>query len=350
MSKQFYDDQTLTQYLLGSLSEAETERLDELSLTDDEVAEALRVVEQDLVDAYVQDELSEAARARFKSHYLASALRRDKAAFAQAFQAHAENSLAARRAAEAQTGAAAKAAPKRKDQSWFSTWRGFNASRPAWQWGAAVAASALLVAGGWLMFERARPRQQTAQAQTQSAAPVRRGEESSKESENQPADPAQSAEERARAEREPLLAQEQAQREQQRKADEQRTAEQLLAASQQRSAAGASRIASFVLAPQMRGASRTQTISIPPQATRAAVRLNLEPNEFSTYRVALLDEAGGQTLWRSSPLKARASGDNQVLNLSLRARLLKPQTLYVLRVTGGTAEIVDDYPFRVVRY
>ena len=99
----------------------------------------------------------------------------------------------------------------------------------------------------------------------------------------------------------------------------------------------------------MRGASQARTISIPSQTAYVAVRLNLEPNEFSTYHVALLDEAGGQTLWRSSRLKARAAGGGQVLNLSFRARLLRPQTRYVLRVTGGAAEIVDDYPFRVVR-
>src|SRR5947209_1404668 len=346
MSKQLYDDQTLTQYLLDSLSEAETERLDELSLTDGEIAEALQFVEQDLVDAYVQDELTEATRAQFKSHYLASPLRREKVAFAQAFHAHAEKSQAAQQAAEAQTEAAAEVAPERKGQSWFSAWRGFNASRPAWAWGAAVAALALLVAGSWLTFERVRPRQQT--AQTQRDATRQREQESQKESENQPTAPAQSAEERTRAERE-RLAQEQAQREQQRTAEQPRAAEQQRAASQPQSPSDASRLAFFVFAPQMRGASQARTISIPSQTAYVAVRLNLEPNEFSTYHVALLDEAGGQTLWRSSRLKARAAGGGHVLNLSFRARLLRPQTRYVLRVTGGAAEIVDDYPFRVVR-
>ena len=104
-----------------------------------------------------------------------------------------------------------------------------------------------------------------------------------------------------------------------------------------------------MLVPQMRGASQTQTISIPSQTAYVAMRLNLEPNEFSTYRVALLDETDDQTLWHSSQLKAHAAGGDQVLNLSFRARLLKPQTRYVLRVTGGATEIVDDYPFRVVK-
>jgi adenylate kinase family enzyme len=347
MSKQLYDDQTLTQYLLGALSEAETERVDELSLTDDEVAEALQMVEQDLVDAYVQDELTAAAHAQFKSYYLASPRRREKVAFAQAFQAQALKSPAPQ-ASGAQTEVVAEIAPQRKSRSWFSVWRGFNASRPAWQWGAAVAALALLIAGSWLLFEHMRPRQQTAQTQTPRAAPEQREQDLQKELENRQTASAQSAEERARVERE-RLAQERTQHEQQRTADEQPAAAQQRAARQQQSSSSASRVAFFVLVPQMRGASQTQTISIPSQTAYVAMRLNLEPNEFSTYRVDLLDETGGQTLWRSSQLKAHAAGGGQVLNLSFRARLLKPQTRYVLRVTGGATEIVDDYPFRVVK-
>jgi hypothetical protein len=343
MSIQLYDDQTLTQYLLGALPEAETERLDELSLTDDEIAEALQVAEQDLVDAYVQDELPAAARAQFKSHYLASPRRREKVAFAQAFQAQAVKSPATQSRAQAET--SAEVAQNRKGRSWFSIWRGFNASSPAWQWGAAGAALALLITGSWLMLKRVLPRQQTAQTQTQRAAPGQHEQEAQKEPERQPTARVQSAEERARAEHE-RLAQERAQR----AADEQRAADQQRVARQQQSQSSAGSIAFFVLTPQMRGASQTQTLSIPSQTAYVAVRLNLEPNEFSTYRVALLDETGGQTLWRSSQLKARAAGGgNQVLNLSFRARLLKPQTRYVLRVTGGAAEIVDDYSFRVVK-
>ncbi|MFN2493080.1 MAG: hypothetical protein ABR501_09385, partial [Pyrinomonadaceae bacterium] len=78
MSKQAYDDQTVTQYLLGSLPEAEAERFDELSFTDDEFADALMAAEKDLVDAYVQGELTGAELEQFKSHYLASPLRREQ--------------------------------------------------------------------------------------------------------------------------------------------------------------------------------------------------------------------------------------------------------------------------------
>jgi DNA polymerase III gamma/tau subunit len=364
MSELLNDHQKLTQYLLGSLPAAEAERLDELSVTDDEVAEALRSVENDLIDAYVQDELDAEARAQFKTHYLASATRRGRVAFAQDFQAHAEEILARQTTkAHVETPAetATEVAPRRERRGWFSVWRGINLSRPAWQWGAAVAALALLIVGGWLVFDDARLRQQSAQTEA-SAERERQAREAQKESENQRATDAQLADERARAERE-RLAQEQSQREQERLAEQQRIAEQQHAAEQQRTAeqqraaaqnsssprAGAGSVASFILAPQLRGGGQTQSISIPSNADHVSMRLRLEPNESTAYRVALLDEAGAQTLWRSNRLTARAAGDDKVLNFNLRAQLLKPQTSYVLRVTNEAGEIVDDYPFRVVK-
>jgi len=65
MPKQPVDEQVITDYLLGALPEAETERLDELSLTDDDFIRRLKVAENDLVDAYVKGELSGGALAQF---------------------------------------------------------------------------------------------------------------------------------------------------------------------------------------------------------------------------------------------------------------------------------------------
>jgi hypothetical protein len=354
MSKQLNDAQTLTQYLLGALPATETERLDELSVTDDELAEALRSVENDLIDAYVQDELDESARAQFKVHYLASATRRERVAFAQSFQAHAGKSLTLQATqaqveipAEARTQTRTEVASERKRSGGFSVRRGFNLSRPAWQWGAVFAALALLIVGGWLVFDNARLRQQSAQTEAR-AERERQAREAQQESENQRATAAQPADERARAERE-RLAQEQAQREQQRLAEQQHTAEQQRAAAQNSSSSGAGSIASFILAPQVRGANQIQTISLPPKTDHVVVRLRLEPNEFTTYRVTLLDESGAQILWRSSQLKARAAASDKILDLNFNARLLKPQTVYVLRVTNDAGEIIDDYSLRVVK-
>lgn len=353
MSKRFDDAQTLTRYLLGSLPAAETERLDELSVTDDEVAEALRLVENDLIDAYVQGELDEASRAQFKTHYLASALRRERVAFAQAFQTRAAQGLAlqatpalAETTNEART-EAAEAVPLEKGRNIFSAGRDF-VSRPAWAWAAVLSALALLVIGAWSIFDNTRRRQPLAQTETQRNAPEQQAPEAQKQSAEQRAAAAQPSDEHTRNERE-SSAQEQTQSDQQHLAEQQRTAEQQRAGAQKSSPARGSTIASFILAPQVRGASATQSVSLPDKTDQVFMRLRLEPNVSSAYRVALLDEAGAHSLWQSGRLKAHGAADSKTLSLNFRARLLKPQTAYVLRVTSDEGEIVDDYPFRVVK-
>ena len=75
----------MIQYLLGTLPEAETERFDALSVADPEFANELTAIEKNLVDAYVEGELTGPTLERFESHYLASPLRREKVEFARAF-------------------------------------------------------------------------------------------------------------------------------------------------------------------------------------------------------------------------------------------------------------------------
>ncbi len=77
------DEQLMTAFLLGNLPEEEIERLDEMSLTDDDFANRLQAVENDLVDAYVKGELSGTSLTQFKSNYLRSSKRREKVEFAE---------------------------------------------------------------------------------------------------------------------------------------------------------------------------------------------------------------------------------------------------------------------------
>jgi hypothetical protein len=77
------DDQILVRYLLGSLPEDETERLDELSVADDDFVWRLRAAENDLVDSYLRNELSGDTLERFRAFYLSSTHRREKVKFAE---------------------------------------------------------------------------------------------------------------------------------------------------------------------------------------------------------------------------------------------------------------------------
>ena len=78
--------QTIRDYLLGQLPESETERLDELSITDDECAERIRAVEHDLVDEFARGELQGVVLEQFRSRYLTTPRRRDATRFAEALQ------------------------------------------------------------------------------------------------------------------------------------------------------------------------------------------------------------------------------------------------------------------------
>ena len=92
MTTETYSVQTIRDYLLGQLPESETERLDELSITDDECAERIRAVEHDLVDAFARGELQGVVLEQFRSRYLTTPRRRDATRFAEALQSLDESS------------------------------------------------------------------------------------------------------------------------------------------------------------------------------------------------------------------------------------------------------------------
>src|SRR5688500_5080039 len=92
MTTETYSVQTIRDYLLGQLPESETERLDELTITDDQCAERVRAVEHDLVDAFARGELAGVGLEQFRSRYLTTPQRRDTTRFAEALQSLDENS------------------------------------------------------------------------------------------------------------------------------------------------------------------------------------------------------------------------------------------------------------------
>jgi hypothetical protein len=324
MSDPNYNEQIITRYLLGTLSEVETERLDELSITDDEFAGTLNIAEKELVDAYVQGELSEADLARFKSHYLASPLRRDRVDFAKAFQVFGERSAGPSVVPlERRASSATKA-------GWFSGL--FTSSRPVMQWGMALVALIFVVAGALLLFQNIRLRQQINQTQARHNELQQREQDLQKQIENQRTATAVAEQElaRVREERERL--------EKQLRSRKSELPEQA--------------IASIILTPQLRGTGQMKLVTLPPGSERVAMELQLEPNDYSTYSVALIDQSGGQVLWRSGRTKAAGTSGRKSLSVGFRAALLRAGT-YRMQVSGvssaGASEVVGEYPFRVSR-
>jgi hypothetical protein len=332
MAGHTYDDKLLTDYLLGSLSVEETEQLDQLSFTDDELAARLQVVEDDLVDAYAKGELSAQTLERFKSYYLASPKRREKVAFAKGFQNFLDRSVI-------------QEEPQRRDSSETSGIKGPSSPRsfpyrylfipsPTLQWGLAAAALIAIVVGGWMVVENQRLQNRMAQAQAEREELQKREQELETQLANQRSSDSEKERELASLR------------------------EQIARLEQQLTEPGAKpqtdtepNIVAFTLAPQMRGAGQITRISVPADADLVALQLELEPNDFTSYRAELRASPGGN-LWRSGRLRAKARGDGKAIDLRLRAALLKPQ-VYNLEVYGisptGAAEIISSYPFRVDR-
>ncbi len=73
----------LRRYLLGSLSEGEREEMERVHTTNDAHSEALQSAENDLIDAYVCQELSAEQRLQFESHFLDSPERRTRVEIAR---------------------------------------------------------------------------------------------------------------------------------------------------------------------------------------------------------------------------------------------------------------------------
>ncbi len=143
------DEQLIIDYLLGSLSESETERLDEMCITDEKFAGQVDAVENDLVDSFVRSELSEEMLAKFQFHYLASPRRRENVAYAKAFINAVDNSSMVR---------AARMSARKS---------GFFASLLIPQWGLAAAGLLLVIAACYFWFENNRLQNQIAQMKLQ---------------------------------------------------------------------------------------------------------------------------------------------------------------------------------------
>ncbi|HWN10509.1 MAG TPA: hypothetical protein VNO50_14795 [Pyrinomonadaceae bacterium] len=332
MNEQTYNPELITQYLLGSLSEAESDRFDELSIADDRFAELLKAAENDLVDAFARGELTGTELAQFESHYLASSLRREKAEFADGFH---EWSLAA---SNAQAEIEAKERAKDSSASWrFSV---FGMRRPVWQWGLSFATLALLITGGLIVVQNMRAPRQIAQTEGGRDSSGKRTEQPEDDSSGQPPKSVDQDLVRERAERERL--------EQERRREQERLTEQERGTKEPPRGV----IIAFILTPQMRNAGQVSELSIPPDKNRVVMHLQLEPNEFRAYRVYLLDSSGGITLWQSGTLRPKTTETTRTLEVGLRSAILKPQT-YILRVkgvsAGGSVETVGDYPFKIAK-
>ena len=313
------DDRLLTQYLFRSLSEQETERLDELSVVDEDFAARLNTVENDLVDAYVRGELPAEEARRFQSSYLSSPRRREKVRFAATLVSFEQRAANRPMVAQLEAGRAEKkreGTGKRVFGNWFGTSRRASTLVAA-QWGLTGAALLLLVAGGYLLNSNRGLRQEVKKADTDRAALVQQLEQLQHQSAIRTA---ATPTNQGTRDRSPL-------------------------------ALDHLGVAAFMLSPSLRGAAALPTVSWSANTDLVVLLLELESSEFSNYRVTIQDSSSRRMAWQDDAVKPVSEADRPVLSIAFPPSVLKSGN-YVVQIEGvrtnGATELVSSYPFRGV--
>lgn len=327
------NDLLLMRYLLGTLPPGEAERLDELSITDDEFAFRLSAAENDLVDSYVRGDLPTESADQFESAYLATSQRRQKLKFAQALftfqqkaslqrvaaQQTSEKIISQKAAAVGRTTFEPEMRPEKKRQA---SWTLFSMPRLIPQWGFAGAAFLFLIAGSYLFISNQQLKEQVRRSESERAG----------------------------------LAQHEQQLQHQLESQTASSTANSSPASQPQSNQPADgiehlKIAAFVLAPSLRGNAPPPVVAVGRDTELVILKLELEATDFPQYQVAVEDSATRQTVYSSADLKSLAEGEKQTVSFAFRKNLLKPKN-YLVQVNGitasGTAEPISSYPFKAV--
>src|ERR1044072_1838145 len=84
----------LRQYLLGDLTEEARRRVEQRLLTEPDFLEELLAGEEELIDDYVGNELSDDERLKFERHFLCTKERRQQLSFARALSRYVSESEA----------------------------------------------------------------------------------------------------------------------------------------------------------------------------------------------------------------------------------------------------------------
>jgi hypothetical protein len=307
-----HDNEELVRYLLGLLPDEVIERIDEASISDDEVAARLRIVETDLIDSYVRGQLTGARLERFESYYLLSPRRRESVRMAAGFVRVVDRSVA---------------------RTQRVTWKDRIPGRTSLARIVAAAALVIIVCG-LIQFQAARTRHELTLATSENGAVEARLQRT-----GGPTVGAATARELGRA----------------RSSAAASALSPSAPASESpdgKRAPSPSEIVAVVLLPPTRAATPIPTLAIPPGADRVRFDLRLESNDFPSYRVALKHPATSHIPWRSDWIVSRPSADQASVSVVVPAKLLKPQH-YSLDLTGrdagGRAEVIGSYTVRVVQ-
>ncbi len=307
------DEILIRRYLLGLISEAELENVESRVMTDDGFFQQINLVEDELIDEYLDGDLSSKDCRAFEDIFLRAPERQNKLRFARALHTYAAN--AARSAASEPQ---AQAVPW-----WQPVLALLTPPRNVLAFSLATAVVAILVGGPWAYLRIAGLEQRIAALQ------VSRQEE---------------------AVRSLSLYQSQQVRTEQITTQLRRAQEELSAAQSGGARLSGPRVAlsntlSVLLIPGMtRSGGSGQRLEIPKNAAIVRVTLDLPENRFEAYTAVVLGD--GQEILARKNLKASEKPDRITLRFDLPASDLSSGD-YEIRLFG--ANQTDQFETYVLR-
>lgn len=306
-------------YLLGKLSDSEAARLEERYFADDAVFDDIEIAEDELIDAYVRDQLSAEDRKQFELKLLSSKRIAERVEFARLLST---------------SGFALPADDEPEKAGWWASL--FNAS---WVPNSAVSGA---LAGVLLLIVLGIPG---------SIAWMRLRNES-KRLDN----------ERAAIEQQKRLLDHEADRQsrltndlkntneqQERREQEWQAREEQLA--KQTRQPTISTLAATLLFPNSspRSSGRPKEVIVPSSASTIQLKLVLEADDYDSYK-AVIGPSLDKTVFAKEDLKTRPSGKARIILWQIPSRRLRSGS-YFVQVSGltptGTYDPVADYRLRI---
>lgn len=286
-------ERTLKKFVLGGLEDGPRMELEELLVTDPEAFEALGVIEDELIEEYLEGAGSPADRGAFERHFLSSGEGRRRLGFARALRGTVMTSAPPGKETAGPKQEAAVAA------LWPPTWP-WRRWPPVWV-GLAALLSVSVAGNAWLGLRYQVQGERLAHLSGPNAAAAGSSRQTGKAPDAQPARP--------------------------------------------RSA-----VSTFTLAAGLLRAGGTlPRIAVPTDAAVVRLRLELPGDEYPRYRVSLRD-ADGNEIWSMSKLRAERERDETAVTLVVPSELL-PRGDYQLKLSGvrpgGGAEPLAMYSLRV---
>jgi hypothetical protein len=325
MAANLNNEKLIAEYLLGELPEEQQVEIEDRAFADKEYLASITAVENDLIDEYVRNELSQTQRQRFESRFLASAERRKRVAFAKA--------LAGVTSPAPVVETARQPVVASRAVSWRASLEAFIGGLiPVPRFAMGVAMVVVLGGSLSLLGEMLRLRSQLhsmrAESQSRQNALQQQVESERRRSEELVA----------------RLNQEKQQREQ--------TDESLRQLSETpETPAPKPVIAALTLLPGLaRGAGDKPRLALPENARLVRLNIGVEPEEpYKTYSVELRT-VSGRSVWNGENLTARDRRGARAIGLTLPATVVKPGE-YELTLKGvaegGRTEDVGFFYFTV---